>query len=1131
MGRCPACGTENPDRAKFCLECGAPLEAPTRPGEERKLVTVLFADLAGSTALGERLDAEALREVMGRFFAAMREQIEAEGGTVEKFIGDAVMAAFGVPVAHEDDPARALRAALRMQRRLGDLNLELEAAHGVELGMRIGVNTGEVLAATAPRAGEAMATGDAVNVAARLQQAADPGQVLVGERTAAAVRGFRFEPAESLDLRGKAGGVAARRLTGEREEPARGVPGLRSPMVGRDRELELLGSLLRRAGEDRHAHLVTVYGDPGVGKSRLVAEFTAQAAARVVRGRCLPYGDGVTFWPLAEILKGEAGVLDTDPPGVALRRIRALGESAPHLAPFLAALIHTIGLDDPGSPLRDLAPRAVMNEIHAGWRGFFTALAQEQPLIVVVDDIHWADAAMLDLLETLPDRIQAPALFLCPARPELTARRPSWGGGRRSASSIALEPLGPGDADQMVRLLLHVDGLPDATHERILERAEGNPFFLEEILRSLIDERLIVHESGRWRAEHGIERVALPDTIQGVLAARIDLLAPAEKRAVQAAAVVGRIFWPGAVAGLLNGDADQVEETLDGLERRDLVLSRIGSAMAGERELIFKHILTRDVAYESLPRRERPAAHARVGEWIERTFGERRSEVAELLAHHFDLAGDRPRAHRYALEAARRDLARLALDQADAFATRAAELADEGGDRAAGLMVIGEIAYQRADGDAAYRAWREAIELLEVDPGADRGAVATVCGRLALMIIRASGLMAHTRPTQAETRRYLDLGFAAAGDGESVALVELLLSEGGWAFGFPDPPPSPEVIERMHTAAGRAVRIAERLDRPELLSIALDVAHISHELRDDVRAQVAGVNRRRELADRVVAFIDLDDIFCMAALMAWEQGRYRDAERLSEEGVARVAALGGESKGSSSYLAISRFLLGDWDAALAEYRRVIEREGAEPAGFMRPLCAVAEFVLCARHQTGEIEMMRRIELKAPMRLAFRALGLGAEGRAEEGLELILVHESPAEGRGLVMMARGQLLRELGRWSDLAALCTEIRERAERADWEAGPAMADRLDAARLLAHGDPAPAAELARSSGERFAAIGAEWEAAVSLLDLAEACLALNRAGDAADALARAEPALRRAGGVAELDRLTGLLARTAGV
>src|SRR4249919_292007 len=295
MAACPSCGTENPGRARFCLECGVSLADAALPGEERKVVTVLFADLADSTALGDRLDSEALKDVLGRFFSAMREQIETEGGTVEKFIGDAIMAAFGVPVAHEDDPGRALRAALRMQRRLTDLNRELAPTHGVELGMRIGVNTGDVLAVTAPRAGEAMATGDAVNVAARLQQAAAPGQILVGERTAAAVRGFALEPATHRSTCAASGAVAAMLLAGERDEPARGVPGLRSAMVGRDRELELLGSLLRRAVDDGRGHLVTIYGDPGVGKSRLVAEFTTQAGVRVMRGRCLPYGDGITF--------------------------------------------------------------------------------------------------------------------------------------------------------------------------------------------------------------------------------------------------------------------------------------------------------------------------------------------------------------------------------------------------------------------------------------------------------------------------------------------------------------------------------------------------------------------------------------------------------------------------------------------------------------------------------------------------------------------------------------------------------------------------------------------------------------------------------------------------------------------
>ena len=665
-------------------------------------------------------------------------------------------------------------------------------------------------------------------------------------------------------------------------------------------------------------------------------------------------------------------------------------------------------------------------------------------------------------------------------------------------------------------------------HGRILERAEGNPFFLEEIVRHLIDERLDRPRrttAGGRRAD--IEHVEIPDTVQGVLAARIDLLDPDEKRALQAAAVVGRVFWPGAVAGLLNGEAEHVEETLDRLERRDLVLSRIGSAMAGEREFIFKHILTRDVAYDSLPRRDRPAAHARVAEWIEGTFGARRGEVVELLAHHFDLAGDRPRALRYALEASQRDLARLALDQAQAFAERAIELADDGRDRAAALTVLGETAYQRAAGDAAHRAWKEAFELLADDPDADPGALATVCGRLALIITRAPGLMPQTVPTPQEARRYIDCGLAAAGDEESVALVELLLAEGGWAYGFPDPPPTDDVIERMRLASARAVAIAERLGQPELISIALDVEHISHELADDVHAIVAGVDRRRGLADGVVALIDLDDIFFMSAGAAWEQGRYRDAKAYCEEGVARVTALGGDAAGSVASLAIARFVLGDWDAAVDACREVIERHGPVPPGFLRALCSVAEYVHAARGGGAELEVLRGIEYNAAMRQGYRALGLSAEGRSEEAYVLVQGPHRPAEGLSFVMMAEARVIHALGRREELLAHCAAIRERADRIGWTAGPAMADRLEAELVLADGDHVRAVELAGRSAETFAGIGAAWEAAASRLPLAEALLGLGRPSLAAEALARAEAALRRAGARAELARFTTLSAQ----
>jgi class 3 adenylate cyclase len=418
-------------------------------------VTMLFADVAGSTELGERLDAERLQEVLGTYFAAMREEIEAEGGTVEKFIGDAIMAAFGVPVAHEDDPARALRAALRMRRRLPEVNEELSSRFGVSLEIRIGLNTGEVLAATDPRPGDPMVTGDAVNVAARLEQTAEPGEVVVAERTARAARTFRFRELGERDLRGKQHPVPAVLLESEVGTGAeRGIPGLHAPMVGRDQELALLSTLYDRVVTESRPALVTIYGEPGVGKSRLTQEFVMGLAGgadgiapTVVRGRCLPYGDGVTYWPLAEILKSLAGVRDSDPPETTLERIRAFGAEqltdafAANPRKATAALAYTVGVKDPEFPFTNAGPREVRAKIHGAWRSLFSSLAERSPVVAIIEDIHWGDPALLDLLDELAERVVGAVLIVCPARPQLIERRPGWGGGRRNVSSVALEPL------------------------------------------------------------------------------------------------------------------------------------------------------------------------------------------------------------------------------------------------------------------------------------------------------------------------------------------------------------------------------------------------------------------------------------------------------------------------------------------------------------------------------------------------------------------------------------------------------------------------------------------------------------------------------------------------------------------
>ncbi|MFL5792220.1 MAG: adenylate/guanylate cyclase domain-containing protein, partial [Actinomycetota bacterium] len=648
--RCPTCGASVTDDDRFCATCGTALAATAAaPGSERKLVTVLFADVTGSTHLGEQLDPEELRAVMAAYFAAMRTEIEAEGGTVEKFIGDAVMAAFGVPVAHEDDPARALRAGLRMLARLPDVNRELERAHGVRLQIRIGVHSGEVLATVDPAPGEAMVTGDAVNVAARLQTAAQPGELLASERTVTAARGFIVEDRGSFELKGKQERVRAHVVVEESGAPTRGLPGFHAPMVGRDTELDLLQSVYERAARERRPHLVTIYGEAGVGKSRLTREFLSWSSSRepeptTLAGRCLPYGDGITYWPLAEILKAHASILDSDPTDLAIEKVRKSVrdlftlELSADPARATAALAYTIGLQDPDVSFADLDPKDVRAEVHAAWRSFFTALGERGPVIVVVEDIHWADPALLDLLEELTDRVAGPVMFLCPSRPDLAATRPGWGGGRRNTSSVGLDPLTAGESDELIRALLAVDDLPPSVHDRMLERAEGNPFFLEEIVRRLVDGGLIEHAGGRWRASAGIEEVEIPDNVQAVLAARIDLLAATDKRIAQAAAVVGRVFWPGPVANLTGASPGDLDDALRRLEDRELVLSRAGSSLAGQPEYIFKHVLTRDVAYESLPRKERPPAHATVAAWLERTAGDRAVEFAEVLAYHYGTA-------------------------------------------------------------------------------------------------------------------------------------------------------------------------------------------------------------------------------------------------------------------------------------------------------------------------------------------------------------------------------------------------------------------------------------------------------------------------------------------------------------
>jgi class 3 adenylate cyclase/tetratricopeptide (TPR) repeat protein len=1116
---CARCGRENPDDARFCSACGAELAArPAAVAEERKVVTVLFADVTGSTALGERLDAEELKEVLGSFFEAMREEIEAEGGTVEKFIGDAIMAAFGVPRVHEDDPARALRAALRMRSRLHELNVSLEERYGVTIELRIGINTGEVLAVVEPRPGEALATGDAVNAAARLEQNARPGQVLVAERTAQAARGFHFSEPRELEVRGKSEPLRAVELLAEQAVEEGTVSGTRAPLVGRARELALLDATYRGVVEEGRPHLVTLYGDAGVGKSRLVAELLAALEAstpkpRVVRGRCLSYGDGITYWPLAELLKSYAHVLDTDPADAAREQVVEVTQAALEAAGIGAAdelavaLAASIGLVAPDRPRR--SPHEVRGETHAAWRAFFSALAADTPTIVLIEDVHWADPALLELLEDVADRTVGPMLLLCTARPELTERRPTWGGGRRSFTGLVLEPLATTESEQLI-VQLAGDGIDDRDRHAILARAEGNPFFLEEIIRTR-----------RGRA------VAIPDTVQAALAARIDLLPPAEKGVLQAAAVVGRVFWPGAVATVIEQEPAQVDVLLDGLQDRDLVLGRLSSSMKGERELIFKHALVRDVAYDTLPRRDRLRIHTGVAGWIEETFADRRGEVVELVGHHRSAAhrlaptGEyRPAAFAAVAEAAENALERSAFERSLSLAREALQLAETPLERARALEVLGYAAFVNIDGSLSWESLREAADILKAEAPDERERLALICAHAVMVPTRAQGLM-HAQPPAEDVRPYLELGFASSDGSDSEALVLLLATEGYWEFGY-GVDPDPAASEHARHAAEEAREMARRIDRPDLELMAMDAMTSGYNVRG-LYGQSEPIDRERlELARRVHDAFEVVDSFYTAGWSALEVGRYEEVVALADEILARELEI--LPLGSIALTALAKVPLGDWDGALAAQQRVRDATSEDhpaPPSFASGGYGAEAFILEAREERGaadmrlsEVETWTAEELPRRWPLPLAAVAYARRGDFDSARRLLSwLEDERAQGvyRVRELEARAVLVVEEGAWGEAEEIVAKARRHVEESRVVALGYVADRLEAHLLRQRGDLAGA----RTSFERalagFASLNAAWEVALTELALSEALLELGSRDEAAPHLDHAEATFAR--------------------
>jgi len=638
MLACRACGEKNPAHARFCMSCGEPLPQPVEStsGETRKTLTVLFCDVVGSTPLGEQLEPESVRKVMTRFFERMRSVLERHGGSVEKYIGDAVMAVFGVPVLHEDDALRAVRAASEMRDALQGLNAELEPAWGVVLRTRIGINTGEVV--VGDHAGGTLVTGDVVNVAARLEQTAAPGEILLGSQTYALVRGsVTVDEGRALSVKGKAEAVTGYRLIQVAPRPER-ADRSGPAFVGRRRELAALREAFDRSVREPVCLLLTILGTAGVGKTRLAEEFAASVEnqARVVRGRCLPYGEGITFWPVAELVKDACGIGGDDSRETAREKI----------AKTLAGADDAELIADGVAAVSGFAQTSAgMQETFWAIRRFLEVLQRDRPLLVLFDDIQWAEPTFLDLIEYLAGWCRdARISLLCMARPELLELRPGWIGVEPTAGTLTLSPLAPDETERLIANLLGASPLDPLDSARIVDAAEGNPLFVEEMLRMLEDDGLLSKDGELWKVVGDLSQVAVPATIQALLAARLDRLGPQEQAVLGAASVIGKEFWWGAVSELSPESLrPDVGSHLQTLVRKGLILPE-RSSLAGEDAFRFHHILILDASYQGLPKERRAELHERFAGWAEQRAGDRLVEYEEVVGYHLE------QAHRYRTE-------------------------------------------------------------------------------------------------------------------------------------------------------------------------------------------------------------------------------------------------------------------------------------------------------------------------------------------------------------------------------------------------------------------------------------------------------------------------------------------------
>jgi class 3 adenylate cyclase/tetratricopeptide (TPR) repeat protein len=925
MAVCPNCGEDNPGKARFCMVCATRLEQTPQPqAEERKVVSVLFVDLVGFTARSHDADPEDVRAALQPYHQRLKREIEIFGGTVEKFIGDAVMAVYGAPVSHEDDAERAVRAALRITEAIQELNEEADLG----LSIRAAVNTGEGLVnlSARPQSGEGMVTGDVVNTASRLQRVAPVNGIVVGEITYRSTKAsIVYEAMDSVSVKGKPDPVPVWRTVS-----ARGRFGVdvetryKTPFIGRHFDLATLKTAFQRTLREDSLQLLTVVGEPGVGKTRLLAEFSSYVDEQPElvtwrQGRSLPYGEGITFWALGEIVKAQAGINESDSPQVATAKVATavgavVGDEADR-AWLQTRLAPLVGATSVGGT-------ADKEESFTAWLRFLEAIATKGPLVLVFEDLHWADAALLEFIEHIVEWSSGvPILIIASARPELFEHRPGWGAGTRNATTISLSPLTDAETTQLLSALLSEAVLPAEMHATLLERAGGNPLYAEEFIRMLFDSGLL-QQGGRLRTIDPSVEIPMPDNIQALIAARLDTLTPERKSLLHSAAVVGKVFWSGALESLEVLDEQALRRSLQELVRKELIRPARTSSIEGQQEYSFWHALISDVAYRQIPRRQCADKHAGVAGWLEGVAGERVADHAEVLAHHYESA--------------------LELLSASRMTDRAAEMVEP----TVRFLVLAAERAKTLNPTVAGRHYEKALGLMfSEDPSRS-----TVILGLA-EVLRFAGQFQDSISLAEEALRLS----RTAGDQRTEGRALICLSLAYWYMGrgteardfsakaiatHEQVEPAPELAKAYLQASELALFEGHLADGLDWADKALTVAEQLGSPGDAIRARASRAAARSELGeekgldDLLAAYEDalawgdeagVSDIGgWLAAHLWWIEGP-ESGLQLYEEVIARAEQRGLASdamQGRAEALWM-RYDLGEWDRVLDEGRQIL----------------------------------------------------------------------------------------------------------------------------------------------------------------------------------------------------------------